>query len=354
MLRPAFAQTFQSIRPCFQFTPHKTTLIKPIFKSSNTIKTISNSIKCSSLVFNPSPLMAFNRSFIKGTLVRPSSIVVALKNNRYFSSLTPNNNSKIINKLNDTSAGDIIEQDHGLSNFIGKIYKTTGLSIVSMLTISYGMASTGIFVSEEAGLVCMGGSFFASMASIVAFQYFKYDVQTKKSETKRNHIEYYSINTTERKLAYGSFIFFNSLMISPLIAMAHTLNPMIVPAAAGITGLIMSGASLYAYKKPNGSLLSWQAPLAGCVVGLIGMGLVGIGSHLIMGPNLLSSVLMSVEPYIGICIFSLLTASDTQKAIALYQEQNPDHLGCAANFYLNFINLLIRIIEILSKVQGRK
>lgn len=51
----------------------------------------------------------------------------------------------------------------------------------------------------------------------------------------------------------------------------------------------------------------------------------------------------------GVGIFTLLTASDTHKAIEQYREGDADHLMHAVSFYLNFVNIFVRIMEIVSR-----
>lgn len=46
-----------------------------------------------------------------------------------------------------------------------------------------------------------------------------------------------------------------------------------------------------------------------------------------------------------------ITAYDTQHAIDAYNNKEPDHLGHATNFYLDFMNIFIRVLEALAKAQ---
>ena len=89
----------------------------------------------------------------------------------------------------------------------------------------------------------------------------------------------------------------------------------------------------------------------GGLVGLVGMGLVGLGSQLIFGPTMFSMALHSIDTYAGIVLFTAMSAYDTHKSIEMYENKDPDHLGCAINLYLDFINLLIRIMEVMAKIK---
>jgi FtsH-binding integral membrane protein len=58
-----------------------------------------------------------------------------------------------------------------------------------------------------------------------------------------------------------------------------------------------------------------------------------------------------VDTYGGILLFTAMNAYDTQLAMARYRDGDADHLGCATDLFLNFMNLLIRIMEALAKAQ---
>ncbi len=65
-------------------------------------------------------------------------------------------------------------------------------------------------------------------------------------------------------------------------------------------------------------------------------------------------LLHNVDLYGGIALFTGFTAYDTHRAIDLYKRNDPDHLGVATDMYLNFMNLLIRIMEIYLKMQRKQ
>lgn len=51
------------------------------------------------------------------------------------------------------------------------------------------------------------------------------------------------------------------LSSSPLFAMVSMQNPAILPTAIGISTFMFGSASLYAYTRPSGALLSWGSSL---------------------------------------------------------------------------------------------
>lgn len=89
--------------------------------------------------------------------------------------------------------------------------------------------------------------------------------------------------------------------------------------------------------------------MMGSLLGLIGMQLVGILSTLVVGPNPLSTLLFSLDNYAGILLFTGFIGYDTHVAIREYQEGNADHLGMSLQLILDFWNILIRVMSILSK-----
>jgi FtsH-binding integral membrane protein len=46
-----------------------------------------------------------------------------------------------------------------------------------------------------------------------------------------------------------------------------------------------------------------------------------------------------------------ITMYDTHNAIEAYEKGEPDHIGHAANFHLDFMNLFLRIVELFMKLK---
>ena len=120
---------------------------------------------------------------------------------------------------------------------------------------------------------------------------------------------------------------------------------MIIPAAAGITGAAMAGMMHYAISTPK-SLIGWGPSLHIGMWSLIGNGVVG----LMLFPNELSFVLDTVG---GTALFMGITAYDTQCAVDDYHKRKPDHIGYAALFYLDFLNIFVRVLNALAQAKAR-
>lgn len=156
-------------------------------------------------------------------------------------------------------------------------------------------------------------------------------------------------NSPARLALYGMGVLGLGLGATPLFMMAQAMSPSIIPTALGITTAIFGGASLMAYNMPKDKMLGYGRVLGGSLLGLIGLQLVGILSAVFMGPNPLSSLLFSIDNYIGIGLFSAFIAFDTHLAIKMYEMREADHLGMAVQFLLDFWNILIRIVSIFTR-----
>jgi len=252
-----------------------------------------------------------------------------------------------INKTTNTV--DIIKSDQGLTEFIKKTYLYTGGSITGTLLVSQCLSTIPI----NSFWPIFGGGAILALGGVIGLSYSKYSVHTKRLPIGNKLTDYwYSKNTPSRLLSYGALIGGMSLTLTPFISMINDISPTILPTSCLLTSFIFGGSTLYAMFKPNGALLAWQAPLMGGLMGLVGVSMIGLLSHVFMGPTVFSSALHSIDTYGGLLLFTAMTAYDTHKAVNMYQAKDPDHLGCSVNLYLDFMNMLIRMMEILAKVNN--
>lgn len=135
---------------------------------------------------------------------------------------------------------------------------------------------------------------------------------------------------------------------APLIAAANALNPSILPTAFGLTVALFGGASMTAYRMKKDSMLSYGRILGGSLLGLVGLQLVGLGSLFFVGPNPFAVMLLNSSTYISVGLFTAFIAYDTHLAVKMYEEGNPDHLGAATSFFLDFWNILMSLVRIFS------
>lgn len=139
------------------------------------------------------------------------------------------------------------------------------------------------------------------------------------------------------------------LSAAPLIAAANIINPSILPTALGLTVALFGGASMTAYRMKKDSMLSYGKLLGGSLLGLVGLQLVGLASILFVGMNPYAAMMLNTSTYISVGLFTGFIAYDTHLAVKMYEEGNPDHLGAATSFFLDFWNILMSLIRIFSK-----
>ena len=161
----------------------------------------------------------------------------------------------------------------------------------------------------------------------------------------------YSENDNLRKFSFGALVGGMGLTMSPLTFMCMSIDPMILPKALVATIGVSAGTIWWSSTRPIGSLIKWQAPLMGCLTGFVGMGLLSLGSGLIFGQNDFLHFWHTFDTYTGIPLFAAMMAYDIHVATLEYKNRNPDHLGLSASLYLDTMNILIRIMEILAKMK---
>jgi len=138
------------------------------------------------------------------------------------------------------------------------------------------------------------------------------------------------------------------LSAAPMIAMSTMVSSTIVPTCMAITAAIFGGASLVAYNTPSDKMASMGRILGGSLIGLIALQVVGLLSQLIMGPNMLSTLLFRADNYLGILLFTGFIAYDTHVAIQSYETGNADHLAMSVQLLLDVWNIFIRLLSIFS------
>lgn len=205
------------------------------------------------------------------------------------------------------------------------------MSIPALASSMLGLSLFGI-------IGMLGGFIGASFMSPIA-----------KNEVLNGVPIYKTSNSPMRLGLYALGTISLGLTAAPLFLMASAISPSILPTAIGITTAIFGGSSLVAYNMPKGKMLGYGGALGGALLGLIGLQVVGLLASLFMGPNPLSMMLFRADNYLGIALFSIFIAYDTHVAIKMYEEQQADHLGMSIQFLLDFWNILVRIVSILSQ-----
>lgn len=238
------------------------------------------------------------------------------------------------------SAAQVVDAVPGVGSFLSDVYKTTGIGLGATIGTSLALGYTTVPLTMPTE--CLIGGGIGSLVSIGAISMIQPSYHSKPT----NEAFRYSINPLSRHVAYGSLSVSTGIFLSPLILSIHGTN--VLPMSLLLTTGVLGGCSVYALKSPLGAMSKWRAPLYGSVFGLLGIGLGSIGAHY-LGHDQLAGMLHDANTYLGVVIFSGLTAYETQAAIQMYLSGRPDHVMVATQLHTNFINMLIRIIQILKR-----
>jgi FtsH-binding integral membrane protein len=225
------------------------------------------------------------------------------------------------------------------------MYNTTALSIGGALAAAYAGMSIPMLAMNPGVTAIVGG--LTMLASFVGVQYMRPMVVTENVAGVPAPI-YKTQNPISRILLYSLGVASLGLSASPIFMYMQAISPSIITSSLGITLGIFGGASLMAYNMPKDKMLGYGRIFMGSLLGLIGMQLVGLGSAFFMGPNALSTLLFQIDNYVGILLFAGLIGYDTHVAINQYENGNADHLGMSIQMLLNFWNILLRIMQIMS------
>lgn len=144
------------------------------------------------------------------------------------------------------------------------------------------------------------------------------------------------------KLKTGLLITFGLLegmAIAPLVLMSSMKGVLLTSLV--LTGAIFGGFSAAAYLAPRASMVAWQGPLFGGLIGLMGLSLFSIFYP--------TAIAHSLILYGGLALFSVMIASDTQAMIERARCGAGDHVQDAMQMFLNLINIFVRIMQIMGK-----
>ncbi len=268
-----------------------------------------------------------------------------------------NPKSKYIFRRN-FSSNQLTEFNFGLNQFIKKTYLWTGGAISSSIGISILGTKidfiTSLFDSVE---IFLGTGIGMSIIGTIGVSLIKPTLHTsvqnsinfinrQQKDTKFSYL--YTTNSIPRILSYGSLVSGMGILMIPMFV---AFPDAIIPAFVGSSS-VFGGAVYYGLTKKQEEIKTWEPTLYSGLSGLVGVSLLGLGSNLLLGQNMFGSAAHLISLYGGIPLFTGLIAYDTYKAIERYNEGIPDHLGCSVDLYLDFINVFVRLVEIIAKIQA--
>jgi FtsH-binding integral membrane protein len=263
-----------------------------------------------------------------------------------FNLLTKPKYNSIIKK--SFSSNQLINSNFGLNQFIKKTYLWTGGAVSGSIGISILGAKVD-FISSVFNSFGMfiGTGFGMSLIGITGIAFIKPEYHTSK-QTNSKPSYFYTTNPVSRVLSYGSLVSGMGILMIPMFV---AFPDAIIPAFIGSSS-VFGGAVYYGLTKKQGEIKTWESTLYSGLSGLVGVSLLGLGSNLLLGQNMFGSAAHLISLYGGIPLFTGLIAYDTYKAIERYNEGIPDHLGCSVDLYLDFINVFVRLVEIIAKIQA--
>lgn len=127
--------------------------------------------------------------------------------------------------------------------------------------------------------------------------------------------------------------------IAPLVLMSSMKGVLLT--SLTLTAAVFGGFSAAAYLAPRASMVAWQGPLFGGLMGLMAISLFSIFFPSAIGHSLVL--------YGGLALFSVMIASDTQTMIERARCGEGDYVGDALSMFMNLLNIFIRIMQIMSR-----
>lgn len=148
-------------------------------------------------------------------------------------------------------------------------------------------------------------------------------------------------NENYRLALLSSFSLLEGMSLTPLMMAYTSIDPTIVPTAFAGASTVFIGATMASLFAPRGSMLPMGAPLLGGLIGLVGLNLANFFFH--------SSLLHDINLYGGLGLFTVFVGYDTHKTIAKFEGGDDDHLQHSVDFFLDFLNIFVRMMQIVAR-----
>ncbi|KAI5688168.1 Inhibitor of apoptosispromoting Bax1 [Leishmania braziliensis] len=143
------------------------------------------------------------------------------------------------------------------------------------------------------------------------------------------------------KLAlFFSFALLEGMAIAPLVLMTSMKG--VLTTSILLTAAVFGGFSSAAYLAPRASMVAWQGPLFGALIGMVALSLLNVFYP--------TAIAHSLILYGGLAIFSLMVAVDTQAMIERARCGAGDHVQDAMQMFLNVVNIFVRIAQIMGSM----
>ena len=150
----------------------------------------------------------------------------------------------------------------------------------------------------------------------------------------------------DKKSYFYTFSALEGLVLVPIINIANIIDNSSAVTAL-ITTIIVFGSFTYlSFRTNKRSVLYLSGILSSCLISLTAISLINLFLH--------SEILFKIDLYLGLAIFCMYIIYDTQMIIKEADDGNYDVIFHAMTFYLDFINIFIRILVILMKNTNNK
>ena len=144
-------------------------------------------------------------------------------------------------------------------------------------------------------------------------------------------------NIYARLALFFAFTLLEGMGLAPIVL--ATAAKGVLGSALVLTAAIFMGFSASALLAPRASLIKFQGPLVGMLLGMIAISFLNIFYPTAFAHNIIL--------YGGLAIFSALVAVDTQAMIERASCGGADHVGDALSMFLNVVNIFVRIAQIM-------
>lgn len=244
----------------------------------------------------------------------------------------------------------LIENDIGLKKFMSRVYKHVGIGVVSTVSLSAGIGYLIPEIDPMVLLFTIGGGMITALGGCYGIQKYNPDF---RSLTFEGTMYEYADDPPMRKISFYTLVAGMGVALAPVMHIYMNMYPSVIPISLGISTFIFGSCAYIATKCKDITMMKWKAPLAIGLTALIGIQVVGLVSNLLLGNNMVSEMLHTIDVYGGIGLFTALSIYDSYIARKMYEKNQPDHLLCATTLYLDFMNLLMRIMEALERSQQK-
>lgn len=147
-------------------------------------------------------------------------------------------------------------------------------------------------------------------------------------------------NPAVKQALFFTFTLLEGMAIAPLVLMTSMKGVLLTSIV--LTAAVFCGFSAAAYLAPRASLVAWQGPLFGALIGMIAISVLNIFYP--------TAIAHSIILYGGLALFSIFISVDTQAMIERARCGAGDHVQDAMQMFLNVVNIFVRIAQIMGSM----